>query len=318
MGTQSIKKVLKRKKVKGMKKLLQKIMALIVVIVFLFTTNKVSEYINDLYGSNNNTDEFGYYVKITDELSRNKAQLNWKELFAIEYVKVDGDLKKISKKDLINLSEEFLVEIKRNEYKVNTIENVMDEINLSKQDKKKVYLKLEELKNEYMNGKKMPDEKVKFIMSLENEAINIYKKHRILPSITVGQAILESGWGDSYLTKEGNNLFGIKADKRWNGSRVSVNTKENYNDKIIATFRSYDSIQESIRDYGVFLSTNKRYADNGVFKAKDYIAQAEALEKAGYSTKKNKSGELIYADILIELIRNYNLQMMDTKVNRIE
>ncbi len=293
-------------------------MVLIVVIMFIFTADKVSEYINDLYGSNYNTNEFRYYVEIADEFSKNKAQLNWKELFAITNVKVGGDLEKVTKKSVIDLSEKFLVKTEEDEYKVNTVEKVMSEMNFNKEEKKKVYDKLERLEKQYLNGKELTNEKVEFITKLEKESINTYKKYKILPSITVGQAILESGWGDSYLTKKANNLFGIKADKRWDGNHISVNTKENYNDEIIATFRAYNSIEESIKDYGVFLSTNQRYTENRVFQAKDYIAQAEALERAGYSTKKSKSGELIYADILIELIRTYNLQTLDTKVNRIK
>ena len=38
-----------------------------------------------------------------------------------------------------------------------------------------------------------------------------FEKYNILPSITVGQAILESNWGQSKLTKDSNNIFGIKA-----------------------------------------------------------------------------------------------------------
>ena len=41
------------------------------------------------------------------------------------------------------------------------------------------------------------------------------------------------------------------------------------------------------------------------------ILLAQALEDAGYATKKNENGELIYADTLIDLIREYNLQLLD-------
>ncbi|MDO7203211.1 glucosaminidase domain-containing protein [Paraclostridium bifermentans] len=34
----------------------------------------------------------------------------------------------------------------------------------------------------------------------------------------MAQAILESGWGQSRLAKDYNNLFGIKADVNWKGS----------------------------------------------------------------------------------------------------
>ena len=145
-----------------------------------------------------------------------------------------------------------------------------------------------------------------------------YEKYKILPSITVGQAILESRWGESDLSKNSNNIFGVKADARWNGKVVEVNTSENYDDKIVAKFRKYDSIKDSINDHGKFLTENKRYEESGLFKATHYTTQAQALEDAGYATKKNEDGELIYADILIDLIKKYNLQLLDREVQEIK
>ena len=57
-----------------------------------------------------------------------------------------------------------------------------------------------------------------------------YKEYGILPSITIAQAILESGWGKSQLALHHNNLFGIKADYRWSGAIATMVTKENYSD----------------------------------------------------------------------------------------
>ena len=50
------------------------------------------------------------------------------------------------------------------------------------------------------------------------------QKTGILASLTVAQAILESGWGKSGLTVKANNRFGIKGT--YNGASVSCNTKE--------------------------------------------------------------------------------------------
>ena len=156
----------------------------------------------------------------------------------------------------------------------------------------------------------------KFIEEIKDEAIKNYKEYKILPSITVGQAILESRWGESDLSKNSNNIFGVKADARWNGKVVEVNTSENYDDKIVAKFRKYDSIKDSINDLGKFLTENKRYEESGLFKATHYTTQAQALEDAGYATKKNEDGELIYAEKLINIIKNYNLMLYDTKAER--
>ncbi len=93
-----------------------------------------------------------------------------------------------------------------------------------------------------------------------------------------------------------------------------MTTSENYDDKIVAAFRSYSSIDESIKDHGKFLKENPRYEKSGLFSAKHYTSQAQALEDAGYSTKEDKYGNKIYADILINLIRRYNLQLIDCEL----
>ena len=77
-------------------------------------------------------------------------------------------------------------------------------------------------------------------------------------------------------------------------------------------------MKDSINDYGKFLNDNKRYKENGLFEATHYTTQAQALEDAGYATKKNENGELIYADMLIDLIQRYNLQLLDRNVQEIK
>ena len=152
----------------------------------------------------------------------------------------------------------------------------------------------------------------KFISEIESSAIENYKKYKILPSITIAQAILESGWGESDLSKKFNNLFGIKADPSWDGEFVTLETLEYNNEKINDKFRKYEEKSQSIDDHGKFLVDNKRYESNGVFEAKTYINQANALEKAGYSTVMDDDGKYIYAELLISLIQQYNLQLIDS------
>ncbi|MCR8746422.1 glycoside hydrolase family 73 protein [Romboutsia lituseburensis] len=154
-------------------------------------------------------------------------------------------------------------------------------------------------------------DKTSFIKSIEKGAKKSYKKYGIYPSVTIAQAILESGWGQSKLATESNNIFGIKADISWNGDYVEVITSENYDDTITAKFRKYEDINKSIEDHAKFLVENPRYEEYGVFKAKNYKDQAQALEDAGYSTKQNKSGEFIYADMLIDIIKRYGLHKID-------
>jgi len=119
----------------------------------------------------------------------------------------------------------------------------------------------------------------------------------ILAGTVVSQAIIESQGkvngnykvGASSLAREANNYFGIKADKRWRGSVYNVDTGEYtksgqfYMEKG-ASFRSYSSVKDSIKDYVKFLKDNPRYEKAGVFRAKTVKQQAEALQKAGYAT----------------------------------
>ena len=142
------------------------------------------------------------------------------------------------------------------------------------------------------------------------------KKLNILPSVTIAQAILESGWGKSELAKNAHNLFGIKASKDWKGKTYSKKTKEQKPTgeiyEIVADFRAYNSIAESIMDHDAFfVSTDwrkKNYA--AVLNAKTYKDQANALQSCGYATA------LDYAKQLIGLIERLGLQQYDKGVEK--
>lgn len=104
------------------------------------------------------------------------------------------------------------------------------------------------------------------------------------------QAALETGWGQSLIRDatgiSGNNLFGIKADRRWDGERVAQNTLE-YEQGVAkrerAEFRAYPDLQSGFDDYVNFLRGNPRYSDatRGGLDAKGY---ARSLQAAGYAT----------------------------------
>ena len=85
----------------------------------------------------------------------------------------------------------------------------------------------------------------------------------ILTSVTIAQAALESGWGTSELAMHANALFGIKADKRWNGRTYAIKTKEWYNDNkpviIVDKFRAYPTWKASIADHTASLTASPRY-----------------------------------------------------------
>ena len=147
-----------------------------------------------------------------------------------------------------------------------------------------------------------------FINKLAPLAVEDYKTSKVLPSLTIAQAVLESGWGESELAVKANNLFGIKADSRWTGKIYNTETKEYYNNSNIPTainanFRSYDSWEGGVKDHSEFLQAD-RYSK--VINAKDYKTACEEVYKAGYATDPN------YTSKLIKLIEDYNLHQYDT------
>jgi hypothetical protein len=128
----------------------------------------------------------------------------------------------------------------------------------------------------------------------------------ILASLSVAQAIIESGWGNSGLTRSGNALFGIKAGTSWKGPRLSCKTFEYYDGKrtdITDAFRAYGSWEESVADHSAFLRGLGRY--KAVVGEKDYKKACRAIHAAGYATAPN------YADALISLIEQYGLTKWD-------
>lgn len=257
------------------------------------------------------------YIKASDEISENKLQVNWKYVAALDSIRINNDFSKATLEDAKKIADKFLEtntsenKFKNSKYKLLTFDEVINKFSYTDKEKQKVYKFLEVINDKYLV--EVNDEKKDFINELTPTAISIYKEYSILPSILIGQAIIESNWGNSTLSAEHNNLFGIKSTKSWKGKVVDMKTSENYNDTIVATFRAYDSKKDSLDDYAQFLKNNKRYKENGVFNATDYINQAKAIDKAGYSTKKDETGENMYADLLTQIIKEYNLQLIDCK-----
>ena len=148
-----------------------------------------------------------------------------------------------------------------------------------------------------------------FFNNISAGAMESYKKNGIFASITLAQAMLESGTGSSGLTSKANNLFGVKA-YNWSGKSVQMMTKEHVQGidvDVLAAFRAYDNWNESIQDHVNFLIHNSTYTEHGVFTSKTYEEQAQALQSAGYATDPN------YAMSLVLLIKQYNLDKYDVK-----
>lgn len=132
-----------------------------------------------------------------------------------------------------------------------------------------------------------PDE---FVNSLWPHAQAAAQKIGVDPKAVLAQAALETGWGKYPIAKEDGaasfNLFGIKADSRWQGDRAVVNTLE-YRDGVAkrekAAFRAYQSFSESFDDYARFLQTSERYQE-ALRVGDNATAFTQSLQHGGYAT----------------------------------
>ena len=255
------------------------------------------------------------YITLVDEVSENKVQVNWKYVASIIAVENKNKIKNISDDKIKNTANLF-IEKSDNGYKLSSLDNVLNKLNFTDKEKERVNDYIDQLKYFGLTPYRLKEDSkyTKFIEEIKDEAIKNYKEYKILPSITIAQAILESSWGESDLAQIYNNLFGIKADSSWKGESVLLETFEFYDTKIEDKFRVYSNKNQSIKDHAKFLVDNQRYKKYGVFEAKTYIEQAYALQNAGYSTSEDDSGQKRYAKDLIELIRQYNLQLIDSEI----
>lgn len=128
----------------------------------------------------------------------------------------------------------------------------------------------------------------------------------VLPSVTMAQGALETGYGKSTLMTKANAFFGIKANKTWKGKVYNASTKEVIESKEIntrAVFRAYDTVADSVHDYMNLICNNKRYK-KAVCNV-DYISTATNIAKGGYAT------DTTYVDKIISIIEKNNLRKYD-------
>ncbi len=128
-----------------------------------------------------------------------------------------------------------------------------------------------------------------FVTSLRDIAVTAANKIGVSPDVLLAQSALETGWGrhvPSDARGSSHNLFGIKADARWQGDSVKISTLE-YRDgqpiRVVAAFRRYDSYADSFADYARFITEQPRY-QRAVEHAHDAQRYSEELQRAGYAT----------------------------------
>lgn len=156
---------------------------------------------------------------------------------------------------------------------------------------------------------KLLKQKKDFIKKVAPVAQKVDKGTKLLPSITIAQACLESNYGQSDLAQKYNNLFGVKGASKTTSAVMT--TKEYTNGKWVtvkARFQIYDSYEASIRAHNRLFQEGTTWNKNqykDVLNAKNYSEQAKALVTDGYATDPD------YATKLTNLIEQFNLNQYD-------
>lgn len=146
-----------------------------------------------------------------------------------------------------------------------------------------------------------------FLAVLKPYVLKDMRDSGILASLTAAQAFIESNKGNSGLTKECNNLFGIKGE--YNGQYGMYWTTEYYNGvktRVKAAFRKYPSWQESINDHSAMFNRMKRYKN--LRGCTDYQKACVYVQQDGYATSP------VYSKTLLDTIQKYQLYNWDAEV----
>jgi flagellum-specific peptidoglycan hydrolase FlgJ len=143
-----------------------------------------------------------------------------------------------------------------------------------------------------------------FINEVAPGATATQRRYGIPAAVTIAQAIDESGWGQSVLASQDNNLFGIKGTGP--AGSDSLPTEEYENGQWVTTtapFRVYHNFAESINDHGQLLATSGYYA-HAMAERDDPNSFAQALTGV-YATNPE------YGTDLIQLMQQYDLYRYD-------
>jgi flagellum-specific peptidoglycan hydrolase FlgJ len=161
-----------------------------------------------------------------------------------------------------------------------------------------------------MRVKAAPESRAGFIRWAARRAQASWRDHQVPISVSIAQAINESGWGRSSLTRQGNAYFGIKCFGT--PGPVAIGCRPYRTSECdstgcgpaVASFRVYHLASRSFLDHGRFLRVNPRYraAFNHTGNPDRF---AREIHRAGYAT------DPYYSDKLISLMRQYNLYRYD-------
>ena len=164
-----------------------------------------------------------------------------------------------------------------------------------------------------------------FIKAVAPYAVIDMQQHNIYASVTIAQAIIESGWGKDSIAINYKNFFGMKTrgisntgNEYWDGTGVALNASEGGT----SYFRVYDSLANSVYDHGRNFHVTATYSAHGVLECMEKnLGPKEQLRRialSGYAVMRDGSiskpdGVHTYDEYLYEkFIVKYNLTQYDS------
>lgn len=155
-----------------------------------------------------------------------------------------------------------------------------------------------------VNRKVMTKEQLVYIERFAPVAQQEQDKYGIPASIKLAQGLIESRSGQSKLSQQNNNHFGMKCFakncKKGHCSNFSDDSHKDF-------FKKYPTAWASWRDHSELLKNHSRDNYDVCFECEDYKCWAYCLKKRGYATAPN------YAELLIKVIEDYELYRFDKK-----
>jgi flagellum-specific peptidoglycan hydrolase FlgJ len=160
---------------------------------------------------------------------------------------------------------------------------------------------------------RLSSEQRAFLANATSIARTSQRRYGVPASVVIAQAVLESGWGSSELSRSARNYFGMTCGAAGGGPVASGCRsgpdrvcERNRCRTTTQSFRVYRSMHDSFADHGRFLSTHPRYSKAYAARGKPKTF-VKRMAKAGYATDPR------YADRVIRIITKYRLTRHDRR-----
>ena len=168
----------------------------------------------------------------------------------------------------------------------------------------------------FLFGKTLTNDE--FIKAWGEKAVERYAKEKVLPSLPICQAILESGWGTSGISQtlfnyHGMNWYGDSVTKEYKYEKRT--TQQERNGVMVDSveyFCKFDNIDEELDCYYKWLNRNKA-PYKAIHGNTDALKNFELIKQAGYATSSQYTQSLTRIYNQYPQIRAYDDMVLNTK-----